>query len=78
MPAQKCKTCGHFEPVETMPGHGWCRHPKVDPANIGYRKLERANDLGCREHWPLWWTSKAERERQKKLRQKGMLSLLEE
>lgn len=59
-----------------MPGRGWCRHPKVDPAGIGYRKLEHADRLGCRAHRPLWWISKAERKRQRD--KEDMLFLLDE
>lgn len=59
---KKCKTCAHFEPAEALPGQGWCRHPRVDPAGVGYRKLERADELGCRDHRPLWWTPRAGQE----------------
>lgn len=58
--SRKCKTCGYFEPVDALPGRGWCRHPKVDPIGVGSRKLEQANELGCKEHRPLWWISKEE------------------
>jgi hypothetical protein len=61
-----------------MPGRGWCRYPKVDPAGIGYRRLERADELGCRDHWPLWWISKREWEHRRSLLKQGMLFLLED
>jgi len=75
---KKCKTCAYFEPLPTMPGRGWCRHPKVDPAGVGSRKLERANLLGCRDHRPVWWTSKADRAKQQRIRAGSMLFLLDE
>jgi hypothetical protein len=75
-PPKKCKTCGYYEPAGALPGRGWCRYPKVDPAGIGYRKLERADELGCRDHRPLWWISKAEWKRWQT--QGDMLFLLDE
>jgi len=75
--AKKCRNCGYYEPLARMPGRGWCRYPKVDPAGIGYRRLERADKLGCRDHWPHWWISKAELRRQRQARDGGMLFLLD-
>ena len=75
---KKCKNCGHFEPAKSLPGRGWCRYHKVDPANIGSRKLEYAGRLGCREHRPLWWMSKKEWQRRQWIEQGGMLFLQDE
>ena len=64
-----------------MSGRGWCRHPRVDPAGVGARKLERANGLGCSEHRPVWWISQAEWKNQQESKttiKRGMLFLLDE